>query len=46
MSKRSETTRLMVDSTCVLQKTMEVLYDPEQGVAMFTYGYAVRIVAL
>ena len=46
MSKRSATTRLMVDATCVLQKTMGVLYDPEQGVAMFTYGHAARIVDL
>ena len=45
MRRRSETTGLMVDASCVLQEAVGVLSDPERGAYMFTLGQTYRRVA-
>ena len=46
MRRRSATTRLIFDTSLVLQDTVRVLYDPEDGAAMRASGTASEIVAL
>ena len=45
MRRRSETTGLMVDASCVLQDTVGVLSDPDQGAPMFASGHTSRRVS-
>ena len=46
MRGKSTTTEFMVDASCVLQDTVGVLFDPEQGAVMFASGHTSRRVAL
>ena len=46
MRRRSATTGLMVDASCVLHNTVVVLSKPERGASMRDSGNAVRRVIL
>ena len=46
MRRRSATTGLVVDASHVLQETVSVLSNPEQGVAMVVSGHTSSRVAL
>ena len=45
MRRRSATTRLVVDASCVLQETVGVLSDPDRSAAMFAPGHTYRRVS-
>ena len=45
MRRRSVTTGLIVEASCMLQETVGVLYEPERGAAMLALGTALRRVA-
>ena len=46
MRRRTANSRLMIDASCVLQKTVGVLSEPEQGAAMRASGTIARRIAL
>ena len=45
MRRRSATTGLIVDASCVIQDTVDVLSDLERGAAMFALGHTSMRVA-